>query len=124
MFAAGLGDLGRFKTTYICVACNNLDARLKKKLGAVRDFSFSPGEPRSCLLSVKPNQGINVKDIGFEEARSIYISFIAEQAQLIESFDKSGYHLDDSTVTRATRSIGNSQTKCLKPSPSLFSAIQ
>lgn len=89
------GQFGRFKTTHICGACNNLDARLKKKIGAVCDFSFSPEELRSCLLSAKPNRGIDAKDIDFAKAQTIYDSVIAEQNRVVESFDDSGYYPDD-----------------------------
>ena len=92
------GGLGRFETTYLCGACNNLDARLKRKLGTICDFSFSSEELRSCLLAAKPNEGLNANDIDFEKARAIYVSFIAEQARLPVSFDTSGYHMQDSTV--------------------------
>jgi hypothetical protein len=90
----GFGDYGRFNTTHICGACNNLDARLKKKVGAICDFSFSPEELRSCLLFVKPNQGIDAKSIDFGKAKVIYEFVIAEQARILESFDESGYHMD------------------------------
>lgn len=90
----GSGVLGRFKRTHICGACNNLDARLKKKVGAICDFSFSPEELRSCFLSVKPNQGIDAKGIDFGKAKTIYDFVIKEQTRIVESFDESGYHMD------------------------------
>lgn len=67
----GFGERGRFKTTHVCGACNNLDARLKK-VGATCDFSFSPEELKFCLLSVKPNHGIDAKGIDFGKAKTIY----------------------------------------------------
>lgn len=67
---------GSFPNTYICGACNNLDARLKKHVMAKRDFSFSPEEMKACLLAVRPNEGIKASDIDIAVARQLYAKFL------------------------------------------------
>lgn len=61
----------RFADTYVCGACNLLDARLKAKTGASTDFSFSPSEMKMCLIMVRPNAPIRVCDIDFAKATKI-----------------------------------------------------
>ena len=63
---------GRFPDTHICGSCNLLDARLKRKVESKRDFSFSPKELKSCLMTVRPNEGIKQADIDYERAMEIY----------------------------------------------------
>lgn len=66
------GEAGRFPRTNICAACNQLDSRLKKEVGTVSNFSFSPDEMRLCLRSARPNEGIARADIDFDRAARIY----------------------------------------------------
>lgn len=61
----------RFEPTYICGACNQLDARLKKSLGLNKGYSFSPHEMNLCLKKVEPNQPIKSEFIDFDKARAI-----------------------------------------------------
>lgn len=62
----------RFKVTVVCGSCNLLDARLKRKVGARKDFSFSPEELSQCLTSVKPNESIKSTSINYGKAAEIY----------------------------------------------------
>ena len=71
--------LGRFPITYICGACNNLDARLKRKLKCPEEFSFSPIELRQCLKSVRANDLIGPEDIDFDAAQQIFMTYIETQ---------------------------------------------
>ena len=66
---------GRFHDTYICGACNTLDARLKRKLNCHESFSFSPLELKECLKKALPNQLIEKTDIDFDQAFDIYSNF-------------------------------------------------
>lgn len=67
---------GRFSPTIVCGACNYLDARLKRKVGASEDFSFSPTEMRHCLILARHNDKIRDCDIDFEKAKLIYATHI------------------------------------------------
>ncbi|MHA1536820.1 MAG: hypothetical protein ACTSUD_04630 [Alphaproteobacteria bacterium] len=51
-----------FDSTIICVDCNNVDTTAKKKVGAHRDFSFSPSDIRRFVV-VRQNESHEI-DIG------------------------------------------------------------
>lgn len=64
----------RFPDTIICGACNQLDVRLKKAIGANYLFSFSPDELRECINRdfVPANAPIPLLAIDIEKAHAFY----------------------------------------------------